>query len=81
MQTLVSRTSSCKAYSEIPFEGGEDERADGAFRDSKECLDTKRVEVGRPAVTERCDQCVGADGESPLRIRKSQKRKAEKGGK
>lgn len=81
MQTLVSCTSSCKACSKIPFEGGEDERADGAFRDGEECLGAKRVEVGRSAVTERGDQRVGADGKSPLTGRKSHKKKAEKGGK
>ena len=80
VETLVSRTSSCKACSEIIFEGGKNERADGAFRDSKECLGAKCVEVGRPAVEERGDQRVSADGKSPVRSRKDPKRKVEKGG-
>ena len=80
MQSLVSYTSSCKACSEIPFEGGEDEQADGAFQDGQEFLGAKCVQVGRPALTARGDQHVGADGKSPLTGRKSLKRKAEKGG-
>ncbi len=80
MQTLVSCTSSCKACSEIRFKGGKDEQADGAFRDSEECLGTKCVEIGRFGRTKRGDQRAGSDGKSPLRSRKSHKRKAEKGG-
>jgi len=81
VEPLVSRTSSCKASSEIAFEGGENERTDAAFRDSKECLGAGCVEVGQPTVSEGGDPCAGANGESAVRSQKGHGTKVQKGGK